>query len=438
MAKEWTDRRPRDRKFTVAVQHPSECKRVLSIEIPVEELQMEEQRVLGELKRDLRVPGFRKGKVPPRYIQKNYQEVIHSDAVRNLLPEVYELALVREGITPIGEPRFDKVQAEAGETVTFEVTVEVRPEIEVKGYKKVKVKAKRAEIDEGRVDHALEHLRESLAKYRVVVDREVREGDLVVIDYGPLPDNGELDEARMTRNHSVDLAGGSLLEEFRTGLLGMEIGGKKDIRVRYPEDFPEEDVRGTEKTFRVIVKEIKERELPEVNDDFARGVGEQFEDLNALRAQIKEDLTKDEEKRYQHDVEERIIDKLIESNPFEVPEAMVNNYFASVLEEDRRRRPHVPEEEREKEVRERFREAAVRTIRKYFIIEAIKVQEGIEVDDAEIDARIEELARGSSERSDEVRHYFRHPERRRSLKNDLTDRKVLTFLRDVAEVKEAA
>jgi trigger factor len=295
----------------------------------------------------------------------------------------------------------------------------------------------RKEVDDTRVDEAVGHLRERMVTLRIV-DREVRDGDLVVIDYGPLLEGGEVDAKAMSRNYPVDLSGENLLKEFHAGLPGMTVGEEKDIQVKYPDDFPEKEMAGTAKTFRVTVKEIKVRELPPLDDEFARGVGEQFTDLASLRTQIREDLVKEEEKRYLHDVEETIIDRLIEGNSFEVPDAMVQNYLSSILEEDRRRRPQFPDEEaRQKEIREHFHEAAVRSIKKYFVLEAIRKQEKIELSTEETDAKIEELAQGGTGNAEEIRQYFAQPERRRSLENDLLDRKVLGFLRDTAKVKVA-
>ncbi|MFQ5512219.1 MAG: trigger factor, partial [Candidatus Krumholzibacteriia bacterium] len=237
MARDLARTPDRDRKFAVEVKSPSQCRRVLSFTIPKEELEEEKARIKVELRRDLKVPGFRKGKVPAKYVEKNYSQVIHSDAVRNLLPQVYEQALVREGITPVGEPKFENVKAEQGVDITMDVTVEVRPEVEIDGYRGLKVKVAPRPVDDARVDEALEHMRERMVTLRVV-DREVQAGDLVLIDYGPLLDDGTVDDKAMSRNYPVDLSGENLLAEFREGLPGMGLREEKEIRVRYPDEFP--------------------------------------------------------------------------------------------------------------------------------------------------------------------------------------------------------
>jgi trigger factor len=437
MAKDRAQAAHRDRNFTVTVSSPGECKRMLALEIPWEEMVEEEKLVTAELRHDLKVPGFRKGKVPLKYIEKNYKEAIRSDAVRNLLPSIYEEALVREGITPIGDPRFENVKTDEGQPITMDVTVEIRPEPKIDGYRGIKVKVEKKTIEDKNVDEALEHIREQMATLKVV-DRPVKPDDYVLVDYGPIGDDGEVDKQRLAVNYPIDLAKGNLLKEFNEGLLGMGTGDVKDIRVDYPEDFPDKDNAGQSKTFRVTVKEIKEKDLPEFNDEFAAGLGGNFETLGDLRKHIEEDLTREEDKRVEHDAQEQIIDGLIKKNSFEVPDAMIENYLASVLEEDRKRRPEVPnEEERAKEIQEHFRDAAVRTIKKYFILEAIKKQENIEIGREEVESRINELVDQQSQQADEIRAYFRHPEHRRSLENEMLDRKVLAFLKENAEIKVA-
>ncbi|UCG51144.1 MAG: trigger factor [Candidatus Latescibacterota bacterium] len=437
MARELAGTDRRERKFTVTVASPSECKRVLSIEISKEEIEKAEAKALASFRRDLKVPGFRKGKVPLKYIEKNYGTVIHGDAVQNLLPAVYEDALVREGIKPVGEPKFENLKAEPGEDVSVDIVVEVRPELELRDYEGVKVKVSKRVIGDSEVDETLERVRQQSAVF-VVVDREVREGDFLLIDYAPLLDSGEIDRAKVTRNYPLDLSTGSLLPELREGLLGMRIKDEKDIHVEYPRDFPDREMAGTSRTIRVTMKEVKDKRVPDLNDEFAQQLGKNFADLAALKERIKEDLDKEEEKRREHEIEEMIIDRVIENNPFEVPEAMVENYLTSVLEEDRQRRPNVPDEAaRENEIREHFGDVAVRTIKKFLILEAVRKQESIELTRDEVDSKIDEISKDGGVKAEEIKQYFKHPERRRSLENELLDKKAIEFLRQNADVKVA-
>jgi trigger factor len=425
-----------ERKFTVTVAAPSQTRRVLSFQVPGEELEQERAAVLAELKRELRVPGFRKGKVPTGFIQKNYADVIQSDAVRNLLPDVYEQALVREHLHPLGEPVFDNIRLEEG-GVQFDVRIDVRPDVVLGGYDRIAVDAVRTPVADEHVDQALASLRERLAVFETV-SRPAGPEDHLVIDYVPLAADGAPETKSEVKGYPVSLAGETLLPEFREGLAGMKAGDEKEIRVKYPADFGDERVAGTERAFRVKVNEVKEKLLPELNDNFAKRLDESLGTMLELKIRIRQQLEAEEESRHHREVDEKIVDALIAANPFEVPEVMVENYLASLVEEDRRQRATVPDEAaREKEIREMFRESAERMIRKYFVLDAVRRQERIDVTPEEVEARIEALAKHVGKPEAEIRQVMAHPERRRGFESDLVDEKTMSFLRARASVRQA-
>jgi trigger factor len=423
-----------ERKFTVSVATPSQTRRVLSIRVPAEEVEGARAAVLAELKRELRVPGFRKGKVPVGFIEKNYADVIQSDAVRNLLPDVYEQALEREHLHPLGEPVFENVKLEEG-GVRFDVRIEVRPDVVLKGYDRISVDAAKRAIADGDVDDALSALRERLAAFDTV-QRPAQASDHLVIDYVPLLPDGQPEEKSRVKGYPVALSGGGLLPEFQEALVGTSAGEEKEIRVKYPADFGDERVAGTERSFHVRVNEVKEKLLPEVDDSFAKRVDASIATVLELKLRIRARLEAEEESRHRREVDEKIVDAIITANPFEVPEVMVENYLASLVEEDRRQRGTVADEAaREREIREMFREAAVRTIRKYFVLDAVRRQERISVSNDEVEARIQALAQGLGKPAGEVRALVAHPERRRGFESDLVDEKTMSFLRERSAVR---
>ncbi len=423
-----------DKKFTVSVTSPGQCKRVLAIEVPEDELAGERERVLRELRRDLRVPGFRKGKIPADFVRKNCGDLIRSEAVRNLLPRIYDEAVRQEGLFPLGEPSFENLATEEGGGLKVEAHIEVRPEVEVTGYDRVVVDVARPAVSDRDVDDVIDRMRERMATFEPV-DREATGTDIVVIDYAPYLESGGTDESVRQSAYPVDLSSDQLLEGFRLGLVGTRAGDEKDIEVTYPDDFAEKSLAGQVKRFAVKVVEVKEKLLPDADDAFAARLDEKFETIDALRAQIREDLEKDANRRYEHEVAEKVIDRLIDMNPFDVPEVMVENYLHSILEEDRRRRPEVEDEaKRAGEVQEMFREAAVRSIRKFFILDAVKRQENIEVTDEDIGRRVAQLAESTGRSAEEINDYLKNPEHRRTLENEMLDEKVLNYLREKAEV----
>jgi len=438
MEEELTNTGDGERKFAVTVSSEGQCKRVLSIEIPEEEVARERERITAKLRSELKVPGFRKGKVPLAFVKKNYAGAIQGDAVQNLLPRVYEEAIEREGLHPLGEPRFTNLQAEEGGGIRADAAIEVRPEIVVAGYDKVTVDAPRRPVGDAEVQSTLDNLREQLATIQSV-DRPSQSTDYVTIDYAPYLDSGGLDEKARQTNYPVELGSENLFEEFRVGLVGKKAGDEVELEVKYPADFNDKALAGRTKRFHVKVTEVQEKMLPELDDAFAKRLNSEVASLDELKARIKEDLEAEEDHRHQHDVEEKVIDQLIAKNSFEVPEVMVENYLESILEEDRRRRPRVPDEAaRVKEVSEIFRDAAVRTIKKYFILDAIKKQENLQLDEDEVEAKLQSIAKDSGQPVDQVRAYFAEPERNRRFRSDLLDKKVTELLRGRARLRDAS
>jgi trigger factor len=426
-----------DKYFTVTVDNTGQCTRSLTLKATEESLQKEKTRIVEKLRRDIEVPGFRKGKVPASYIRKNYDDHVQSDAVQNLLTRVYQEAIENEGLHPLAEPRFENLKTEVGGGVSVVAHIEVRPEVEIKDYTNLSVEVKKREVDDDKIQETLQSIREGMMQYQTV-DRPAQSDDYVVIDFAPYLASGELDEKAKQTNYGVALESDSLLPEFRQELVGTNVGDEKEILVRYPDDFPDKNLAGSSKSFHVKVVEVKEKLLPEVDDEFARSVSPEVDSLEALKKRIRDDLEKEEEARQRHDAQEKVIDKIIEGNAFEVPETMVENYLTSIVEEDRRRRQHVEDEAvRDKEVRELFREPAVRMVKRYFIMEAVVRQENLTVSDEEVERKFDALAEGTGRPIEEVRKTLSDPRHRRNLENELLDQKVLNYLRENADIKVA-
>jgi trigger factor len=425
-----------ERAFAVTVQSPSQTKRVLSIQVPAEEMEKERSRVLAGLRKEVRIPGFRKGKVPAGYIQKNYAEVVQSDAVQNVLPAVFEQALHQEQLFPLGDPRFENVQFPDG-GLSFDATIEVRPDIELKGYDRMVVQATRRPVQDSDVEQMLLSLRERLAAFETV-DRVATPTDYVVLDYVPLAESGEPDEKLRVKDYPVSLAGESLLEEFRTGLVGAKAGDERRIDVVYPADFGDPELAGKSRSFQVRVNEVKERLLPEADDNLAKRIDPGVATLLELKIRIREQLEAEEQSKYQREVDEKIIDQIIAGNPFDVPEVMIENYLTSVIEEDRKQRePNTDDKARDREIREAYRDSAIRAIRKYFVLDATRRQQDITLSPAEVDQRIQTIAERLGKPLPEVRALIDQGRRRAGLESDMLDEKAMAFLRERTEVKAA-
>jgi trigger factor len=251
----------------------------------------------------------------------------------------------------------------------------------------------------------------------------------------PLDDAGEPEEKSRAKGYPVALASESLLEEFRAGLVGMKAGDEKEIRAVYPADFGDAALAGKTRTFRVQMVEVKEKMLPEVDDAFAKRVDPNSAGLLELRLRIRKELEAEEEGRYRREIDDKVIDAIIAANPFEVPEVMVDNYLESLAEEDRRHRSGKADENREREIRELFRDSAVRMIKRYFVLDAVKRQEKIEVTAAEVAERVRGMAQHLGRPEEDVHRALEQPGRRRGFESDLLDEKTMAFLRERAVVK---
>jgi len=437
MDEELTGNPAKDKNFAVKVDETSQCKRTLELSVAQEAVEKEKARIVDKLRRDLEVPGFRKGKVPESYIQKNYAGAVHSDAVQNLLSRAYEKAILEKDLRPLAEPRFEDLNAEDGDGISVTAHIEVKPAIEIEGYKGVSLEVEKKLVEDEEVDKTLGSIREGMAQYETV-DRPAEVDDYLVIDFAPYLETGEMDEAARQQNYGVSLESDGLLPEFKEGLLGMKTGEEKEILVGYPDDFTEKNLAGQSRSFQVKVSEVKQKTLPEIDDAFAKNVSSEVESLEELKGRIREDLQREEDARHEQDVLEKIIDRIIENNSFDVPDSMVENYLTSIVEEDRRRRPQVESEDmRDKEVRDMFRVPAVRMVRRYLIMEAIVRQENLAVSEEEFDKKVDSLAEGSGRPIEEVRVIFRDSKHRRNLENELLDHKVLNFLRENADIKVA-
>jgi trigger factor len=352
-----------------------------------------------------------------------------------MLPSVYEQGLDREHLHPLGEPEFANVDVADG-GLTFEATIEVRPDVVVKGYDQVHVEATRRVVADEDVDRAVTALRERLA-YFETVDRPATAADTLVIDYVPLDDSSQPEEKSRVTGYAVSLESESLLDEFRAGLVETKAGDEKEIRAVYPADFGDAELAGKSRTFRVRVNEVKQKLLPEIDDAFAKRVDPSSAGLLELRLRIRKELEAEEESRQRREIDDKIVDALIAANPFEVPEVMVENYLASLVEEDRRHRGGPADEARAREIRELFRESAVRAIRRYFVLGAVTRQERIGLTAAEIDERIRAMAERLGRPEEDLRRALEQPGRRRGFESDLLDEKTMAFLRGRAAVKTA-
>ena len=293
--------------------------RVKSDPVPVEE---EIERLFRAYTSGAEIPGFRKGKAPKEMVRARYGKAVESEALDKTIPVVYRKAIEQEGVNPITQAEIDEVDFEPGKHLSFRATFEVVPDFEVKDYEGLSVKSGAEEPKEEQVSERLELLRQVNASLSPV-SREARSGDHVVVDYTILDDKGQQMPDGRVSNYSLPL-GEIGQKELDEGLLGVKAGDVKQVMVRFPPEAKDARVAGKRLPVRMKVKEVKERKIPELNEDFAKDLG--ADSLSDLRSKVTKELTEEIQRQTKAAQEKEVVDALIERNQFDPPKSMVDGY----------------------------------------------------------------------------------------------------------------
>jgi trigger factor len=401
------------------------------------------ETTLREWRRRVQLPGFRKGKVPPEIIQRRFQSDLKEEVLRELIPESYRQAVAQADLTPVSQPRVEDVHFYDGEPLRYRAVVEVKPPVEVRDYRGIPLERKPVQASDEDVDRALEYLREDAAEYVPMEGWPAMRDDLVILDHqGTL--QGKPFKGGSGKNQTLILGHGGYLPGFEEQIAGMQKGDTRQFRLLLPEDSPRKDLAGRTAEFTVTMKEVKKRRVPELNDEFARTVGD-TESLAALRDKLRQQLTERKGREQDAELKRRLLDTLASAHAVELPEALVEVEAASFLQNLAatvratggrvRGLPENAEELRAKAV-----EMARRRVKESLLLEAVARQEGLTVSDAEMDAEIQAMASaysaGGGEGGAAVRRAMEDPGRRAELQARLLERKALEFLFQQAKITE--
>jgi trigger factor len=427
------ERKIEEHEINATVNEEADCRRVITVEIVRERFTDEQERVLGGMLKKVALPGFRKGKVPPEIVRRRFAEEIRGEALKAILPLAYGHVVTNEKLEPIGDPVFSDVSTETDEPLTFTIEVEVMPEIDIESYRDMKLPLEKMEVGDEEIDQVLGNLQERNAEFEPV-ERPAVTGDLVVIDYVPVRLDGTVDEKQRVENFPVELGSGQLFPAFEQAIAGKSKGGTARVEIEYPEDFKPEHMAGKKNTYEFTIKDIREKHLPPLDDEFAQKMGPNLKSISDLKEDVKKRLEGEKLREAQRKREETAIDQLIERYPFEVPRSMYERFKQELHEEDKRRRESMgvgPEEddEKKKQLDEFLGQVARRNIKRYFIIDYIASKEGFEIPDDEIEAETERIATESNRPLEEVKKYFqRGTEQFSNLKGRLRERKVFSVM----------
>jgi trigger factor len=412
----------------VAIEHVAPCVRRLTIEVPADKVKHEFSAIYSDLQQRVRMPGFRQGKVPRRLLESYYHQSVEQEVLRKLVPEALSEVLIKENVASVGEPQIDEIALVKGQPLRFVATTQVVPDFTLTDYKGWQFVRRVPEVTEAQIDEALENLRARQAILQTVEGRAVQEGDVVILDYTGSVDGQPLPGFAGSKV-SIEVASGQSFPEIEQGLVGMEQGSEKMIPVHFPEDFRNAAVAGKVGQCRVLVTEIKEKHLPNLDDDFARGAYDDVDSLAALRTKLGQELEKIAWQRADATVQQEILTRLIAAHPIDVPEVLLNEELRRIYLQHKRQENDGQLTEADyavapESLREPFGEQALESLRGQLILRHIAAAAEITVDTTEIEAEVAALAARTAQNPEALKGTMERNGTLRVLEASLLEAKV--------------
>src|SRR5262245_52106132 len=316
-------------QLRIDVQEQERWRRKVSVTVPAAVVRQERQQVVKQLASRVRLPGFRKGKVPAAVVEKQYGSALQKETLDRVIAEAYRTALAEHALQPISEGEVEKVDWQPEADLTFEISFDVRPRIELGRLSGFRVTRPRPEVGDADVQRVIERLRDQAATWKPIDDGQpAMEGELVSVRIARLKDDGEPDGE--PQHYQLVVGEGDAIPDVEAAIMEVAPGQTREFTVRFPMDFPNEARRGEEQRLRITVVDRRTKELPAVDDAFAKTVGE-FDTLDALKARVRADLDEESVAHAEGVVAGRLLDAVLEANPFEVPRSMVDKYIETML-----------------------------------------------------------------------------------------------------------
>jgi trigger factor len=420
------------------------CRRELELEIPAENVQKASEKVARDLARVARIPGFRPGKAPVTLIRRRFADDIQGEVVQSLVPEYLEKALDEKKLIPVTRPEVDKVEFKEGEPLRFRAVFEVLPEFELGEYKSLEVRVDAIEIGDAQVEKTLDEMRERAATYVPVEGRAAKDGDFVLMKLAGTPvGGGDLVQADNILCH---LGAEETLESFNENLRGVRPGNTKKFQSKYPDDYPDPKLAGKTYDYSVEVQGIKEKKLPELNDEFAKDTAGEtggFTTLAEMRKKILANLEAAKGQRQQAQGREKILELLVKRHDFPVPEALVESQMDTRLERVVRSLAAQGVDPRAVNVdwvslRRRQHDPAVDDVKAELLLDRIATAENIEASDEDVEKEIATLAEHSGESATALRARLTKQGALDRMKSKLRSDKTIEWLYRTARIETTA
>ena len=404
----------------------------LDVEVPADEVESRLNEAARQIQRRASLPGFRKGRVPLDMVRQQFAEHVEAEFQESFIPKLVNEAIDEAQLSPAVPPLVRIPQFLPGAPLKLEVVVDVKPEVEAKSYKGLKAVRRIQHIDEARVDHVLNNLLEQSAVF-ADINRPAERGDVVLLDSTRLDAKGRRLAGSRAKNQRIELGSEGMLPDLENGLLGAVSGQERTIPVTYPADFDRPELAGTTVRYVIAVRKIQEKKLRPLDDNLAKELF-QLPSLEELRSRIRLNLEGEERVRVQREVETSLSEELVQRNPLELPERLVQYMLERVVQEATEGRT-VPAPLL-KELEGRFRPNVERSLKREALLESVARQEHLEVTEDEVNAEIQRMVDADQRQAARVRARYQTQDRRRALQESLLERKALDWLINAAEIQE--
>lgn len=407
----------------------------LVIEATAEEFEAGLNTAYNKSKSKINVPGFRKGKAPRKIIEQLYgQEVFFEDAANAIIPDAYAKACIESELDIVSQPKISVTQLEKGKPFVFEAEVAVRPEVELGNYKGVEVSKIDTEATDADVEEEIKKVAEQNSRTITVEDRAVKDGDMTVIDFEGFID-GEAFEGGKGENYPLTIGSHSFIDNFEDQIIGMNIGDEKEINVTFPEDYHAEELKGKPATFKVSVKEIKEKQLPDIDDDFAQDVSD-FDTLDEYKADLKKKIAERKEAEAKKQKETEAIEKIVADSKMDIPQAMIDTQVTRMAEDfaQRLQQQGLSLEMYFKytgltaeKILDDMKPEAVKRIQNSLVLEAVAKAENIQVSDDEFNAELSKMAEMYKMEVDKIKEFMGESEEKQ-MRDDIAIQKAVDLI----------
>ncbi|HUK23162.1 MAG TPA: trigger factor [Terriglobales bacterium] len=407
-------------------------KREIEIEVPAEEVSRETQTLIQKYQKLARIPGFRRGHVPASVIRQRFSQDIQNDVVDALVPRYFRKEADKLGLMPVSQPRVTDLHVHEGEPLRFKASFEILPQVKVGGYKELRAEKPEITVTEEEIDQALKNLQEQHAAFHSIEGRTLADGDFAQVSLDGQPRDGEGKPVHMD-DVLVEMAGNNTMPEFTENLRGAAAGDERTFDVTYPQDFSDQRLAGKVFSYTVRVQALKQKSLPELNDQFAKELGE-FTSLDDVRKRIRQGMESERKHEAERAAKDKLVADLIQRNDFEVPEAMVERQIDVQLE--RGLRALVAQGMRQEDLKKMDlqrlragqRERALHEVKASLLLDKVAEEEKIEVSDEDLEREVEGLAHQTKQTPEAVRARLTRDGALDRIRSRIRAEKTLDFL----------